>query len=268
MPSVVWDQPGERSYEAGLDHGVLYFPDGGAVPWNGLTAVEEQSSTLTEPVYFDGVKFSDIVTYGNYEATIRAFTYPEEFLEYEGILEEQDGLYVANQSVKTFNLSYRTMTYGEEGYKIHLLWNLTAVPSTKIYETLSLEVTPTEFEWTITSVPEPVEGYRPTSHIILDSRRLDQYLLADIETILYGDPNDELRIPQMPTLRGFISYVRKWDRLIIIDNGDGTWTASVNTEGILTMLDETTFEITSDTATYLDADTYTITSSEKNEEDI
>ena len=57
-------------------------------------------------------------------------------------------------------------------------------------------------------------------------------------------------------------------KLSITDNGDGTWTATSNAEGIIEMLDETTFQITSDTATYLNATTYEIESSEKNEEDI
>ena len=43
---IVWDATGERWYEYGLDHGVLYPQDAsGAYPlgvaWNGLTAVTE-----------------------------------------------------------------------------------------------------------------------------------------------------------------------------------------------------------------------------------
>jgi len=97
---------------------------------------------------------------------------------------------------------------------------------------------------------------------------LDPLLLADIEMILYGDPEDPESEPRFPSLKGFISYVRKWDRLIITDHGDGTWTASANDPDIIEMLDETTFQITSDTAVFLDADSYEISSSEKNEEDI
>lgn len=270
MAALVWDRLEDRIYETGLDRGVLYFPDGGGVAWNGLTSVEERPSTTIEPVYYDGVKFNDIVISGDYSATLRAFTYPEAFLEFEGVLEEQQGLYIADQPQSLFHLSYRTLIGSElsEGYKLHMLWNLTAVPSVKSYQTLSLESTPMLFEWTLTSVPEPIDGYRPTAHVILDSRRLDPLLLNDIEDILYGDPDNPEAIPTMPTLKGFISFVRKWDRLIITDNGDGTWTATANSEGILEMLDEVTFQITSDTATYLDADTYTISSSEKNEEDI
>lgn len=270
MSNIVWDRIEDRTYETGLDRGVLFFPDGGGVPWNGLSSVDEVSKTTSEAIYFDGVKFNDLVILGDFSAVLKAFTYPEEFLEFEGLLEEQDGLYITEQPLSLFHLSYRTMigTTLEEGYKLHLLWNLTAVPATISYQSMSNDASVIEFEWTLTSIPETISGYRPTSHVILDSRRIDPLLLSDIETILYGDPADEDRVPTMPSLKGFISYVRKWDRLIITDNGDGTWTATANTEGYIEMVSETEFEITSDTAIFLDADTYEISSSEKNEEDI
>lgn len=269
MPAVVWDQLEDRVFEAGLDHGVLYFPDGGGVAWNGLTSVEEIASTSAEPTYFDGTKFNDVVVYGDFSATLRAFTYPDEFLEFEGILEDQDGLLIADQPLSMFHLTYRTMINNEGDYKIHMLWNLIAIPSNTVYTTLSLDTEPTEFEWTLTAVPEPIDNYRATAHVILDSRKLDPYLLEDIETILYGDPLDEERFPTFPSLKGFISYIRKWNRFIIVDNNDGTWTAvSRDDEYPIEMLDVDTFEITSDTALYLSSDTYEISSSEKNEEDI
>ncbi len=269
MTNIIWDQLEDRRYEAGLDRGVLYFPDGGGVAWNGLTSVDESSEVSLEPVYFDGIKFNDIVISGDYSATLRAFTYPDEFLKYEGVLEEQRGLYITDQPQSLFHLSYRTRigTNLDDGYKLHLLWNLTAVPESKTYETLSMDSDPIEFEWSLTSVPEPIDGYRPTAHVILDSRRIDPWMLADIEVILYGDPANVLSVPIMPSLKGFISFVRKWNRLIITDNGDGTWTAA-GEENVVEMLNLTTFQITSPTAVYLNATTYTVTSSDKNEEDI
>jgi len=270
MPALVWDQVGERIYETGISKGVLYKSDGYGVPWNGLTSVDEDISTEAEAVYFDGVKFNDIVTVGDFSATLRAFTYPDEFLPYEGTVEEQTGFYIANQRPSRFSMSYQTLigddVVGVEcGYKIHILYNLTAIPSQKTYQTMSVDAEPIEFEWQITSIPEILENYRPTAHVIINSCKIDPYLLQDIEDILYGDEEDQAHLPP---LQSFATFVRKWDRLIITDNGDGTWTATSNAEGIITMLDETTFQIVSDTAEYLDPDTYTISSSEKNEDDI
>lgn len=269
MGSLVWDQLGDRLYETGISKCVLYKDDGFGVAWNGVISVDEDTGGEVEPIYFDGVKINDIVTLGDFSGTLRAFTYPDEFLYYEGTLEDQMGFYVTNQPQSKFGMSYRTESgddaTGLSGYKIHLLYNLTAIPAQRSYKTMGLDVGPVEFEWNITSIPEDIENFRPTAHVILDSRRMDPNLLMDIEDILYGDEDRE---GHLPSLKGFATFIRKWDRLIVTDNGDGTWTAESSVEGVITMLDPTTFEITTDSATYLDADTYTIESSEKNEEDL
>jgi hypothetical protein len=270
MAELVWDQVGDRLYETGISKGVLYKDDGYGVAWNGLTSIQEDISTEAEPIYFDGVKFNDVITIGDFTANLRAFTYPDEFLKYEGTLKDQTGFYVMNQPQSRFGLSYQTKIGDdidgiESGYKIHVLYNLTAVPAQRVYETLGEEVDPLEFEWSLTAIPEEIENFRPTAHVIFNSREIDPNLLQDIEDILYGDEENDSRLP---SLKGLATFIRKWDRLIITDNGDGTWTAESGVEGIITMLDSTTFQIVSDTATYLDADTYTISSSEKNEEDV
>jgi hypothetical protein len=270
MAAIVWDQVGDRLYEAGVSKGVLYQENRVGVPWNGLIAVEESVDDSVEPIYFDGVKFNDVVTLGDFSAIIRAYTYPEEFLPYEGSLEDQDGFYVSNQPKRRFGLSYQTEV-GDDisglgaGQKIHILYNLTAVPSAATFQTLGDEMEPIEFEWSVTSVPEPIANFRHTSHVVIDSRRMNSSLFFDIQTILYGDETND---PILPSLQSLSTFVRKWDRLIIFDNQDGTWTAEVRTPGILSMLDETTFQIISDSAEYIDADSYTIESSDKNEEDI
>ncbi|MET0787479.1 MAG: hypothetical protein ABWY25_12335 [Paenisporosarcina sp.] len=270
MTVLVWDQIGERFYETGISKGVFYGVDGLGTAWNGLTSVEERVSNDVQPIYFDGIKFNDIVTVGDFSAVLRAFTYPDKFLPYEGVLQDQSGFYITNQPQIRFGLSYQTRVGDDivgldRGYKIHILYNLTAIPMQKSYQTMSLDTVPFEFEWDLTAIPEEIENFRPTAHVILDSRHIDQWLLQDLEDILYGDEDSDA---QLPPLKGLAAFIRKWDRLIIIDNGDGTWTAETPRPGVITMLDETTFEITADTAVYIDSDSYTITSSDKNDEDI
>ena len=270
MTALVWDQVGQRFYEGGISKGVLYQINGYGVAWNGLTGLEETITTEIQAVHYDGVKFNDLVTMGDFTATLKAFTYPDEFLPYEGIQQDQSGFYVTAQPPVQFGLCYRTEVADdivgfESGYKIHVLYNLTALPSQKAYLSLSDESEPMEFEWTITAIPEDIENFRPTAHIIFDSRKIDPLLLEDIEDILYGSEEHDA---YLPPLQGFATFIRKWDRLIITDHGDGSWTAESEVEGQITMLDDTTFQIISDTAVYLDPDTYTITSSDKNEEDI
>lgn len=269
MAELVWDQVGDRLYETGVSKGVLYGDDGVGVPWNGITSIEESVDNEVESVHFDGIKFNDIVTIGDFTALLRAFTYPEEFSYYEGTLEDQTGFYIMNQPKSQFGLSYQTKIdddiYSESGYKIHLLYNLTALPSSRTYQTLSLDIEPLEFEWSITAIPEEIEDFRPTAHVVFNSRKIDKNLLEDIEAILYGSEIHEARLP---SLKGLSTFIRKWQRLIITDNGNGTWTAEAREDNIITMLDATTFEITSDSAVFIDTDSYTISSSEKNEEDI
>lgn len=268
MAALVWDEVGTRYYEAGVSRGVFYKEDGSGVPWNGLTAVEEENTDSVEPLYFDGLKYADLVTLGDFQGRMRAFTYPDEFVEYEGVVDWKDGFGLADQPKTRFGLSYRTEInndLNEQAYKIHLLYNVLAIPSTKVYQTLSLDVDPADFEWEISALPEEIAGFRPTAHVIIDSRKLDPYLLLDIEELLYGSATQD---PVLPSLVGLITYVQKWGRLVITNNLDGTWTASSPVPGVIEMLDADTFQITTDTATYLDADTYEISSDDAQDIDL
>ena len=54
MTALTWDQVGERLYETGVDHGVLYIPTDGVydvgVAWNGLVTVTESPSRVNVAV--------------------------------------------------------------------------------------------------------------------------------------------------------------------------------------------------------------------------
>lgn len=261
MAKLVWDASGERFFEHSVSRAVFYGEDKVGVAWNGLLSVEEKGSDSAEPLYFDGVRYSDLVTVGDFEGSMKAFTYPDEFLAYEGIAEIEDGFFVGNQPKKRFALCYRTEVGNDEdqnvGYKIHLIYNVLALPSTKEHETLALTPEPLEFEWDISAVPVRIDKHRPSAHLIFDSRKLDPYLMADVEAILYGSDTTD---PMLPDFAPFVTFMQNWGRLVIVDYGDGTWSASSSIPGVISMLDSETFQITSDTATYLDADSYTIES--------
>src|SRR5689334_11158048 len=115
MSTLVWDGVGDRLYENGVTRGVLYKDDGVGVAWNGLISVEETSGDSVSPIHFDGVKFNDLVTLGDFEAKLKAYTYPDEFLPYEGVLEEQAGFFISNQPKSRFGLSYRTLIGSDIG---------------------------------------------------------------------------------------------------------------------------------------------------------
>jgi hypothetical protein len=258
MPAILWDQSGDRFYQAGVDRGVLYLPDGTGVPWNGLISINESvSGNEASPIYFDGVKFADVVTLGEFSASLKAYTYPDEFLQFEGVLEVGNGLFVTNQPVSRFNLSYRTKIgnddSGDLGYKIHVIYNLMAIPQSINYETIS-SVNVVEFEWAITSIPVEVSGFHPTAHLIFDSRFMGSLLIEDIEHTLYGDKFNDASLPSLSTLTSFIS---QWVIMRITDNYDGTWTV-IGPDSLIKMLDSTTFQIIQANAEYLDENTYII----------
>lgn len=269
MTAIVWDAIPDRRFEIGVDRGVLYLEDGTGVPWNGITSVGINAADSVEAVYFDGVKFNDLVTVGDFTGSLNAVTYPDEFVRFEGALEDQSGIEIHNQPRGRFGLCYRTMIGDADAdfqhYKIHMIWNLTALPSEVSFESISPDMDFTEFQWAITAVPEDIENFRPTAHIVIDSRKVDPWLLEDLESIFYGDEDSG---PRQPSLKGLTTYIRKWDRLIIVDNGDGTWTAISKDEDQIEMIGPDEFKITADTILYLDAETYKIWSTDKNEEDI
>jgi len=257
MPTLVWDEVGTRFYEDGVDRGVLYPPNAPGVAWSGLVAVTEKVvGGEPTPIYFDGVKYADTGVIGDFSGTIKAYTYPDEFLEFEGVLEVGNGLYVANQQYRTFGLTYRTRVGSDEaddiGYKIHVLYNLSAIPSQKTFESLSNSASPIPFEWNVTAIPAEISGFRPTAHLIFDSRKMSPDLLADLEDALYGDGLSEPRLPAPSTLAAFIG---SWVIIRITDNLDGSWTAE-GPDALISLLDPNTFQILQANVTTTGADTY------------
>lgn len=222
MAKLEWDRMNERPYESGIDKGVLYpleTPSGyiNGVAWNGLTSIKETFKTdTTRPYYFDGIKYLDSYNIGDYSATLSAFTYPDEFLECEGVWSLGSGLLADDQSSKLFGLSYRTLTgnaeVGENGYKIHLLYNLSAVPSPMNYQNGS-NPNPVDFEWRLESVPEKASNYYPTSHVILDSRDLASDILVAFEDVIYGTEEENARLPSLDTL---ISIILGWGPQLVM----------------------------------------------------
>lgn len=264
MTALVWDQVGERIYQTGIDRGVLYLSDNSGVVWNGIVSVTEVFNPEVQKYYLDGVKYLETHAPGDFAGELRAFTYPDEFDQFCGIVyDESSGISLHNQKTLSFGLSYRTLIGDdvsglEHGYKIHILYNLMANPSNNSYASLNKQSNPIEFGWSLSGTPVVATGYRPTVHVSIDSTKIDPISLTMIEDIIYG--TDELN-PVLPALQDLISLLSELDNIIIIDNMDGTWTAT-GPDSLITMLNSTTFQITGANAIYLDPDTYEISSSE------
>jgi hypothetical protein len=253
---------GERFYQTNLDSGVLYLQDGRVAVWNGLTSMEETSVGEIKSFYLDGVKYLDTFLPGDFSGKLKAYTYPEEFDEVNGLAIVAPGLSLYDQPAKSFNLSYKTyvgddLVGTDYGYKIHILYNVIANPDTYAFDTLKEQVAPTEFGWSLVGTPPKIKGWRPTSHLTIDSMNTDPSILQTIEDILYGTPTSNPRLPPITEIGAIFGSL---GALLIIDNGDGTWTAVDNANNYITMLDDTTFQIDNADATYLDVSTYEISS--------
>lgn len=198
MPELVWDQVGERFYETGIDHGVLYIPDvagvyATGVAWNGLTSVSETPTGAEATAqYADNIKYLNLISLEEFGATVEAFTYPDEFAEFDGLGIPVPGVVVGQQVRKVFGLSYRTrlgndLESDDYGYKLHLVYGCQASPSEKAYNTINDSPEAITFSWEITTTPVPVTGFRPTSLIVIDSTVVDPAELTALEEELYGD---------------------------------------------------------------------------------
>lgn len=206
MSRLVWDNTGDRLYETGTKNGVLYVQDANGtypagVAWNGLTGVTESpSGAEANDLYADDIKYVSLRSAETFGATIEAYTYPDEFAECDGSYEMATGVYIGQQSRKTFGFSYRTVLGNDvngdgHGYKLHLIYGATASPSEKAYATVNDSPDAITFSWEISTTPVNVPNHKPTACITIDSTKADATKLAALETILYGGENTEARLP-------------------------------------------------------------------------
>lgn len=266
MTRITWDDTGEHRFETGVDRGVMFYGDPAtAVAWPGLIGVDEVTQDGSTPYFIDGVKYLDVESIGDYQATIRAFTYPNTLDLFTGVHSRGNGLYADDQpalpvnGIPSIGFSYRTKIGNDingvdDGYKLHIVWNAYLTPQAVVHNTITGDPELVEFTWDVVALPSLVGGFKPTAHLVLDSTQFDPDLLTLIENTIYGT---EFTSGYLPSLEEFVAVVAIG---FIIDNGDGTWTiiapdANVSEAG-------GQFEILSEAEgvpVYVDADTWTIT---------
>lgn len=206
MPKLTWDDTGKRTYETGVDHGVLYVQDESGeypkgVAWNGLTAVNEApSGAESSPQYADNIKYLELTSAEEFGATVEAFTYPDEFMECDGSAQPTPGVTIGQQARKRFGMCYRTKlgndVKGDDyGYKLHLIYGAKAAPSEKAYSTINDSPEAITFSWELTTTPVNVTGYKPTAVIVIDSTKADPTKLQELEKVLYGSEMGEAKLP-------------------------------------------------------------------------
>lgn len=205
MSKLVWDQIGERVYEAGVEKGVVYpqvegeYPAGAA--WNGLISVTESpSGAEAEPLYANDSKYAELTSNEEFGGSIEAYTYPEEFAECNGLAELAKGVKLSQQKRIPFGLSYinkigNDATGLDYGYKLHLVYGAKAAPSEKANNTINDSPEAVTMSWEFTTTPVSVSDFKPTAHIEIDSTKVDKEKLKKLEDILYGTADEEARLP-------------------------------------------------------------------------
>lgn len=207
MTKLAWDNVGQRLYETGVDRGVLYIPNGEGVydsgfAWNGLTKVTEKPTGAdANPQYADNIKYLNLISTEQFECTVEAFTYPEEFGPCDGTASPEVGVAIGQQTRQPFGLSYRTrvgndLQATDFGYKVHLVYGAFAAPSEKDFETINDSPAAIAFSWDVTTTPVNVTDYKPTATLTIDSTKVDAGALATLEGFLYGTSGTD---PSLPT---------------------------------------------------------------------
>ena len=204
MAVLTWDQTGEKLYETGVQKGVLYPMDGAVygkgVAWNGLTAVNETpSGAESTKLYADDIKYLDIRSAEEFGATIEAYSSPEEFDACDGTAELAGGVNIGQQNRKGFGFCYRSTIgndteYNNYGYKLHIIYGLTASPSERSYSTVNDSPEAATLSWEVSSTPVNVAGFKPTSIITINSKKINPAALKEIEDALYGTAEAEPKI--------------------------------------------------------------------------
>lgn len=208
MPAIVWDEAGKHFYETGVDHGVLYVADdngsyGEGVAWNGLSSVTESPSGAEEsPIYADNIKYLSLRSVEQFEGTIEAYTYPDEFGVCDGSADLSTGIKIGQQKRKKFAFCYRTKkgtdADDEAGYIIHIIYGATAAPSERQYQTVNDSPEAMTFSWSITTTPVAVTGFKPTAHIEIDTSKFTETdgaaKLKKITDALYGTESEKAKV--------------------------------------------------------------------------
>lgn len=223
MTKLIWDAIAARKYELGVSKTVLFVSDGAGaykpgVVWNGAKSITDSPDGAKETdLYADNMKYASFRSAETFGGTIDAYTFPDEFMACDGIVEMAPGVSFGQQGRKSFGLSYRTEQGNDVddalGYKLHLIYGATASPSAKKYESESESPDAVTFSWEYKTTPVSVDGIalpadvkhlKSLSSIVLDSTKCD---LTALEAALYGGEGTET-LSRLPLPAEVISLVK------------------------------------------------------------
>lgn len=211
MSRITWDALKDRTYEFGVSKGVLYRPDEegkytNSTPWNGLINVTENPSGAdNNKLWADNIEYAALRAAESFGGSIEAYMYPPEFAECDGSAEIVPGVYAGQQVRKPFGFCYRTEIGSAEngqdaGYKLHLLYGLTASPSEKAHDTINDSPDAATMSWDVEATPVAVTGFKPTACLSISSLDHTPEKMKALEDVLYG--TDAVKVGESETTPG------------------------------------------------------------------
>lgn len=226
---ISWDKIGERLYETGVDHVVIYGQDESGMytngeAWNGVTNItENKSGAEPTPLYADNIKYLVLKSLEEYGITVECYTYPRLFEKCNGMAELTPGAMIGQQTRASFGMSFRTLVgndikHEDYGYKLHLVYGCDASPSEESNATIndSPEAKTMSFEITTTAVDvdDGSGEFRPTSCVTINSVDFadNKEALTKLEDILYGrtaSPHDYPYLPLPSELKQILTSGKK-----------------------------------------------------------
>ncbi|MDT3387324.1 MAG: hypothetical protein LIR46_06115 [Bacteroidota bacterium] len=222
---LIWDETGTRRLEGGISE-VALFPMteqgtyGDGVAWSGVTAFNENPSGAdVTDLYADNIKYASLRAAEKYGFTIEAYQYPPEWAECDGSAEVVPGVFLGQQNRKAFGLVCKTQIGDDthpgmdKGYKLHIIYNSTASPSSRSYTTINENPDAISFSWEGNSTPVNVADaqhpeysrYKAVSCITIDSTKVDAAKMTALETLLYGSDNASAALPSPAIVLSTIS---------------------------------------------------------------
>lgn len=270
MAKMTWDQDGERYFEAGIKDVALYLAATKndvklensdylvGVNFNGVTKVGESPEGADETeLWADDIKYGSFRAAEKFGGSIEAYQYPPEFGQCNG--ERKIGkMTITQQSRRAFGLVYKS-TIGDDvegfdrGYKLHLVYKATCSPSSRDHETINDSPDAETLSWDFETTPTAVGTiagveYKPTSHIILDSRDFENDVnggaLKTIEEAVYGTNATD---PYLPTPQAVYA---------LLTGSAGTYNVTLNAAGGTIASGHNVTSYTTGTAVDLPSSTY------------
>lgn len=238
--AVVTDQ--RREYSAGISNGVVYADQVSA--WNGLVEVSVDTSVAISSGVLDGETYRVVARPTYPSGSITTFDIPDTLL-----IRDPNSQVVLGVSRAQFGLSYKT------GSIIYIWYRVTISESEFNNVSLSADTSVETKNYRFESLPIRFENYSPVSHIMIDTRYSNQEAIAALEEVLYGT---ETTAPHLPLPDELVTITDPHALFRIIDHGDGTWSA-IGPDELFDVVGDY-FEIAADSAVYLNANLYRVSS--------